>query len=142
MVAMMINGLESRAGAGPLNYPMAMEEGGCMRNSGVHIGVHRFGNKFLQFLLGDRIIPLENLHGPMPGSGHDTEEIISLEPPVIDAGMPEVMEGEILDPGLFAGHFKGTFDLGQGLSLQGEDTTINRLGQIVEHADNLRMERD
>jgi hypothetical protein len=31
--------------------------------------------------------------------------------------MPEVMEGEIIDPSLFAGRFKRTFDLGQRLSL-------------------------
>ena len=78
----------------------------------------------------------------MARSGHDTEIIISLEPPVIDAGMPEVIEGEILDPSLFAGRFKGTFDLSQRFPLQCEDPTINRPGDIAEHSDDLRMERN
>jgi hypothetical protein len=69
MVAMIINGLESRAGAGPLDYPMAMEEGGCMKRGQVKRSLDPF--QVLRGLFSDRLTGPRPQGGPIGHSGAD-----------------------------------------------------------------------
>jgi hypothetical protein len=39
----------------------------------------------------------------MPGSRHDPEVIMPLQPPIIDGGVPQVVEGKILNTSLPTG---------------------------------------
>jgi len=55
-----------------------------------------------QLFLADRVVSLEHVHGFVAACRHDPEEVMSLEPPVIDCRMPQIVEGKVFNCSLFS----------------------------------------
>jgi hypothetical protein len=62
----------------------------------------RYFHKGFQFLFVNQVIPFKHGNRLVPGSRHDHEIVMAVLPPIVDAGMPAVMEGEIFNPRFFA----------------------------------------
>ena len=70
---------------------------------GVHIGVHPSSlNEGFHLRFVRQVVSLEYRDCLMTGCGHDLEMIMVGLPPVIDAGVTKVMEGEVSDACLLA----------------------------------------
>ena len=57
----------------------------------------------LEFLFGHCVITLEHAHGLMAARRHDAKVVMTLEPPVVDGRVPQVVKSEVIKPGTPAG---------------------------------------
>jgi hypothetical protein len=54
-------------------------------------------NQTLEFMLGYRVISLEDAQGFMPCCRHDAEVIMARQSPVIDGSVSQIVKGEVRD---------------------------------------------
>jgi hypothetical protein len=60
-----------------------------------------------EFSLAHRVMTLEHAQSLMTRCCHYTKIVVSFQAPVVDVAMPQIVKGEILNPGVLAGRGKG-----------------------------------